>query len=69
MSYYVIGEPEYEASNWYRSILEGLISEKRQRRFSLIPIETVDTLKDLNLQDEDLIFIIGTNCFMVPIVA
>ena len=61
MPHYVIGEPEYETSNWYRSILEGLIAEKRQRRFSLVQLEHVDALKDLHLQNDDLIFIIGTN--------
>lgn len=61
MPYYVIGEPEYETSNWYRSILEGLIAEKRQRRFSLITLENVHALQALQLESEDIIFIIGTN--------
>ena len=61
MPYYVIGEPEYETSNWNRSNLEGLIAEKRQRRFSLITLENVHALQALQPESEDIIFIIGTN--------
>lgn len=61
MTYYVIGEPEYESSNWYRSIWEGLVVEKRQRRFSLIMLNSVDVLQELQLENDDVIFIIGTN--------
>ena len=36
MMFYAIGEPEYKTSNWYKDILDGLLAEKRQKRFSLI---------------------------------
>ena len=61
MTYYVIGEPEYETSNWYRSILDGLIAEKRQRRLSVVMLENVSALQSLLPEQEDVIFIIGTN--------
>lgn len=61
MSFYAIGEPEYKTSNWYRNIMDGLISEKRQKRFALTMLDNIDELKNHSIQDEDVIFIIGTN--------
>lgn len=59
--YYTIGEPEYKTSNWYKSILNGLLCEKRQKRFSLAELETVQQIENLPITQEDLIFVIGTD--------
>ena len=61
MSFYAIGEPEYKTSNWYRDIMEGLINEKRQKRFALTILDSIDELKHYTITGEDVIFIIGTN--------
>ena len=61
MSFYVIGEPEYKTSNWYKNIMDGLISEKRQKRFSLTTLNSIDELNSHTINDEDVIFIVGTN--------
>lgn len=61
MHYYVIGEPEYASSNWYRNILDGLIREKRHRRFPLTFLSDPSTLSSLHPETDDVIFIIGTN--------
>lgn len=61
MSFYAIGEPGYTTSNWYRNIMDGLISEKRQKRFTLTLLDSIDELKLHTIQDEDVMFIIGTN--------
>ena len=61
MSFYVISEPEYTTSNWYNNILNGLIEEKRQKRFSLIMLTSMDDLKHHTITDEDTMFVIGTN--------
>ena len=61
MTFYAIGEPEYKTSNWYRHILDGLINEKRQKRFTLTLLENIDELNSHTLTDEDVIFVIGTN--------
>ena len=59
--FYAIGEPEYKTSNWYKDIMEGLLSEKRQKRFSLTVLESMDELDPDTLTHEDIIFVIGTN--------
>jgi len=59
--FYAIGEPVYKTSNWYKDIMEGLLSEKRQKRFSLTVIDSTDELLTCNLTQEDIIFVIGTN--------
>ena len=59
--FYAIGEPEYKTSNWYKDIMEGLLTEKRQKRFSLTVIDTIGELDGQPLTQEDIIFVIGTN--------
>ena len=61
MSFYAIGEPVYKNSNWYRNIMDGLISEKRQKRFSLTILDTLEELNDHTITDGDVIFVVGTN--------
>lgn len=60
MIYYAIGEPEYEASNWYKSIFDGLINEKRQKRISLCVINSADELDSIDVGCEDAVFVIGS---------
>lgn len=59
--FYVIGEPEYKTSSWYKSILDGLLCEKRQKRFPLTMLEQIDQLSQFSVGQEDIIFVIGTN--------
>ena len=59
MSYYIIGEPEFEASGWYKSIFNGIISEKKQRRFSLTALDCAADVAELSISDDDVAFIIG----------
>ncbi|MBQ8804455.1 MAG: hypothetical protein IJZ53_12535 [Tyzzerella sp.] len=61
MSFYAIGEPEYKTSNWYKDILNGLMNEKRQKRFALTLLDSIDELNQVTISDEDIIFVIGTN--------
>lgn len=61
MMFYAIGEPEYKTSNWYKDILDGLLSEKRQKRFSLTVLDSMEQLTAGALTQEDIIFVIGTN--------
>lgn len=58
---YVISEPEYEASNWYKHILSGLLSEKRKKRYSLKFIRDFDEFKAFTIGNSDIVFVIGTN--------
>ena len=61
MMYYAIGEPEYKTSNWYKSIFNGLLYERRQKRFSLTELDDMQQLERIQASNEDLIFVIGTN--------
>lgn len=61
MTFYVLGEPTYQSSNWYKKIMEGLLETKRQKRFSLTILETLDNLKEYTITEDDAIFILGTN--------
>lgn len=61
MMFYAIGEPEYKTSNWYKDILDGLLNEKRQKRFSLTMLEDIRLLDRQQVSQEDIIFVIGTN--------
>lgn len=61
MMFYTIGEPEYKTSSWYKSILDGLLSEKRQKRFLLTILDSIDVLDSTRVTPEDIIFVIGTN--------
>ncbi len=61
MSFYAIGEPAYEPSDWYRHIINGLVNEKRQKRFTLILLNEIEELKSFSIDNDDAIFVIGTN--------
>lgn len=61
MSFYAIGEPECKSSNWYDDIVSGLMKEKRRKRFALIMLDSIDELEHHTIEDEDVIFVIGTN--------
>lgn len=58
---YVISEPEYKTSNWYKHIIDGLLEEKRKKRFSLTFLEHIEDIEQLNISDSDVVFVIGTN--------
>lgn len=61
MTYFVISEPEYKVSNWYKGIIDGLISEKRQKRLPLTLINDRIELEQLTIGPKDVIFVIGTS--------
>ena len=58
---YVIGEPEFEASNWYREIIDGLIFEKKQKRFTIIFGTAVSEFENYTIEPDDFVFVIGND--------
>ena len=60
MAFFVISEPEYKVSNWYKGIIDGLISEKRQKRLPLTLLNDCSELERLTIESKDVIFVIGT---------
>ncbi len=61
MTIFVLGEPEFETSNWYKHILNGIINEKRSKRFTLTLLNNPSELENTKATDDDFLFIIGTN--------
>ena len=57
---YVIGEPEFEASNWYRQIVDGLLYEKKQKRFTIVFCATIPELNNYAVKTDDFAFVIGS---------
>ncbi|MBQ7246703.1 MAG: hypothetical protein IJS22_01235 [Lachnospiraceae bacterium] len=59
--YYVIEEPGYNNSIWYREILSGLMKEKRLRRFPLTMLKDISMLDRSSVTGDDFIFTVGTS--------
>lgn len=57
---YVIGEPEFEASNWYRQIVDGLLYEKKQKRFTIVFCATISELDNYTIKTDDFVFVVGS---------
>ena len=61
MTFYVVGEPEYELSKWYMDIVSGIKHEQRQKRLNC---EFLNNIKELGLADigkDDVILVIGAD--------
>ena len=59
--FYLLGEPGYNTSNWYRDIVDGIVSEKRTKRFNIVMIDYIEELDNFSINSEDAIFLVGTN--------
>ena len=58
---YVIGEPEFEASNWYKEIVDGLLYEKKQKRFTIVFCTSVSEFDNYTTDCDDFVFVIGND--------
>jgi DNA-binding LacI/PurR family transcriptional regulator/DNA-binding CsgD family transcriptional regulator len=58
---YVIGEPEFEASNWYKEIVDGLLYEKKQKRFTIVFCSSVSEFDNYTTDCDDFVFVIGND--------
>lgn len=61
MSFFILSEPEYGTSNWHRSIMNGLIAEKQQKRLSLFSLNSIEELPHYSIDDKDAIFLVGND--------
>ena len=61
MIFYCISEPDYETSNWYKHIVNGLLNEKRSKRFTVILADSDDEISKFPITAEDVLFVIGSN--------
>ncbi len=60
MFFFVIGEPSYMASSWYKHILSGIFNEKRSKRFNTVIIDSIDDIYNFPKGEDDVILIIGS---------
>lgn len=61
MTFYIISEPIFNTSSWYKNIMDGLIELQRKRRLNLEYLTQVKELDNFTISDEDTVFVIGTN--------
>ena len=61
MSFFILSEPGYGTSNWHRNILDGLMVEKQQKRFSLVSLNSIEELQNFPTDDMDAIFLVGND--------
>lgn len=59
--FYILGEPGYTESNWYNHILNGILAEKKSKRFNAVIIDCVKEIDGFSVTCDDAIFLIGTN--------
>ena len=59
--FFILGEPAYTASSWYKHILDGILTEKRSKRFNLVIIDSISETDNFPLNDDDALFLIGSD--------
>ena len=59
--FFILGEPGYTGSNWYKHILDGIFAEKKSKRFSVVIIDSILETENFSVSCDDAIFLIGTN--------
>ena len=65
MSYFILSEPGYETSCWHQAILNGLIAEKQQKRFSLIFLQHISDLIRFPPEEKEAIFLLGNDSLWI----
>ena len=59
--FYLLGEPGYATSSWYRHIIDGILAEKRTRRFNIVMIDSMQEAENFPLENDDAVLLIGSN--------
>ena len=59
--FYLSGEPGYTTSNWYKHIIDGILAEKKTKRFNIIMIDSVKETEHFTIAPDDAILLIGSN--------
>lgn len=59
--FYLLGEPGYSSSNWYKHILDGIITEKRTKRFNVVMLNSILELENFAPKRDDAILLVGSN--------
>lgn len=61
MVFYCLSEAEYETSNWYKHIVNGLLHAKRSKRFTVILIGSIEEIEKFTINADDVLLVIGSN--------
>ncbi len=59
--FYLLGEPGYSTTNWYKHIIDGLLEEKRTKRFNIVMIDSIQETKNFSIEGDDAILLVGSN--------
>ena len=59
--FFILGEPAYTASSWYKHILDGILPEKRSKRFNLAIIDSIAETDNFRICDDDALFLVGSD--------
>ena len=59
--FFILGEPAYTASSWYNNILDGILTEKRSKRFNLAIIDSIAETDNFRICDDDALFLVGSD--------
>lgn len=69
MFFFIIGEPNYSVSSWYNLILNGILNEKRSKRFNTVIIDSVEEIYNFRQNCDDVIIVIGSSLsWLEPII-
>ena len=59
--FFILGEPAYTASSWYKHILDGILAEKRSKRFNLVIVDSILETDNFRISDDDALFLVGSD--------
>lgn len=59
--FYLLSEPGYATSSWCNHIIDGILEEKRSKRFNIVVISSVQETDYFSPQSNDAILLIGSN--------
>ena len=58
--FYLLSEPGYATSNWYRHIIDGILVEKRAKRFNIVMLDSIDEIENFPIVNDDAVLLVGS---------
>ena len=61
MNFYIISEPNFSVSRWYKSIVSGITQIQQEKRVNIEFLSDIFVLKNISIHDDDdALLIIGS---------
>lgn len=60
MNFYIISEPNFSVSRWYKSIVSGIIQIQQEKRINIEFLSDIFGLKNITIYNDDALLIIGS---------